>query len=69
MAPYFEEVFTAQRCITWNVLDDILQRDNMEEINCEIEFEELLKALKKLANKKSPGLNNVLPDAFKALSH
>eukprot|EP00592_Proboscia_alata_P015543 CAMPEP_0194400982 /NCGR_PEP_ID=MMETSP0174-20130528/127544_1 /TAXON_ID=216777 /ORGANISM="Proboscia alata, Strain PI-D3" /LENGTH=84 /DNA_ID=CAMNT_0039197615 /DNA_START=926 /DNA_END=1177 /DNA_ORIENTATION=+ len=40
----------------------------MQEIYGQIEWEELLTAVKKLANDKSPGLNNVPPDAFKARS-
>ena len=34
-----------------------------------IQWEELLTAVKKLAKNKSPGLNNVPPNAFKAPSH
>ena len=41
----------------------------MEKLNGEIEWKELLAAVEKLANVKSPGLNHVPPDAFKALSH
>ena len=41
----------------------------MKELNGEIQLKKLLSAVKKLANDKLPGLNNVPPDAFKALSH
>ena len=40
----------------------------MVELDTEITWEELKKAVTKLANGKSPGLNEVPPDAFKALS-
>ena len=40
----------------------------MMELDTKITWEELKKAVTKLANSKSPGLNEVTPDAFKALS-
>ena len=40
----------------------------MHGIYQQIEWEELLQAVKKVANGKYPGLNNVPPDALKALS-
>ena len=39
----------------------------MHGIYQQIEWEELLQAVKKVANGKYPGLNNVPPDAFKEL--
>ena len=70
MAPHLEKVFIAQHPITWDALDnDIEQCKNMEELNGKIQWKELLAAVKKLANDKSPGLNNVPPGTFKALSH
>ena len=40
----------------------------MWELDASISWEELRKAIAKLANGKSPGLNDVPPDAFKALT-
>ena len=40
----------------------------MMELDTKITWEELKKAVTKLENGKSPGLNEVPPDAFKALS-
>ena len=40
----------------------------MLELDVEITWEELKKAVTKLANGKSPELNEVPPDAFKSLS-
>ena len=40
----------------------------MEEIDHPISWDEIKKSTTKLANKKSPGLNGFLPNAFKALN-
>ena len=40
----------------------------MLELDATITWEEMKKVVTKLANGKSPGLNEVPPDAFKALS-
>ena len=69
LAPHFERVYTRDRPITWEALDDIPIRDNVEGINESIKWEEVKFAVRKLANGKSPGLNDVPPDAFKALSN
>ena len=67
LGPHFERVYTNHRKIEWAVLDDILQRLTMLELDTEINWEELKKAVTKVANGKSPGLNEVPLDAFKAL--
>ena len=68
LAPHFERVYTRDRPITWEALDDIPTRHTVEGINQLIKWEEVKFAVRKLANGKSPGLNDVPPDAFKALS-
>ena len=69
LAPHFERVYTADRPVTWEVIDDIAPQDTVEGIDHPIEWEEVKFAVGKLANGKSPGLNDVPPDAFKALSN
>ena len=68
LGPHFGRIYTNHRKIYWAVLDGILQRLTMLELDAEITREELKKAVTKLANGKSPGLNKVPLDAFKALS-
>ena len=68
LGPHFKRVYTNHQKIDWTVLDNILQSMTMVKLDTEITWEELNKAVTKLANGKSPGLNKVPPDAFKALS-
>ena len=65
--PYFHRVFNNHRPINWPVLDNIKQREVMNELDQPISWEEIKKATTKLANNKASGLNGVLPNAFKAL--
>ena len=67
-APHFEKVYTNHRPIEWKVLLDIEQRTTSWELDSSISWEELRKAIAKLANVKSPGLIDVPPDAFKAIT-
>ena len=59
LEPYFEQVYTNHRNIDWSVLDDILQRLTMLELDAKITWEEVNKAVTKLANGKYTGLNEV----------
>ena len=65
--PHFHRVFNNHRPIDWPVLDKINQREVMDELYQTISWDEIKKATTKLTNDKSPGLNGVLPNAFKAL--
>ena len=49
------------------MLDKIKQREVMDKIEHPISWDVIKKATTKLANDKSPGLNSVSPNAFKAL--
>ena len=69
LAPHFEHIYTRDRPTTWEALDDIPTRDPVEGINELIEWEEVNFAVRKLANEKSPGLNDIPTDAFKSLSN
>ena len=59
LGPHSKRVYTNHQKIEWAVLDDILQRLTMLELDAEIIREELKKAVMKLANGKYPGLNEV----------
>ena len=67
--PHFHKVFNNHRKIHWPVLDKIKQRKVMEELDHPISWDEIKKSTTKLANDKSPGLNGVPPNAFKALDN
>ena len=68
LGSHFKRVYINHRNIDWTVLDDILQCMTMVELDTKITWEELKKAVTKLANGKYPGLYEVPPDSFKTLS-
>ena len=51
------------------MLDKINQREVMDELDHTISWYEINKSTTKLANNKSPGLNDVPPNAFKAIDN
>ena len=51
------------------MINNIKQRQTMHELNKPIAWAELKTEIAKLANDKAPGLNKVLPNAFKSLSN
>ena len=67
MGPHLAKVYQAHRPVDFSVLQDLPQRPMMPELDTHITWAELKRAVMKLANGKSPGLNDVPPDAFKAL--
>ena len=67
MGPHLAKVYQAHRPVDFSVLQDLPQRLMMPELDAPITWADLKQAVSKLANGKSPGLNNVPPDAFKAL--
>ena len=69
MGPHLSKVHSNHRPVTWEVTDDIEQRDTVPDIDHSIKWEEIKLVIAKLANEKSHGLNGVPPDAFKALSN
>ena len=69
MGTHLSKVFSNHRPVIWEVTDDIKQQDTVPDIDHSIKWEEIKLSIAKLANKKSPGLNDVPPDAFKALSN
>ena len=66
MGPHLAKVYQAHHPVFY-VLQDLPQRPMMPELDAPITWAELKRAVMKLANGKSPGLNDAPPDAFKAL--
>ena len=54
LAPHFERVYTAHRPITWDVINDIHQRDILFKIDEPIEWDEFIQAIRKIYNDKPP---------------
>ena len=69
LSPHFKRVYTAHHPITWDAREEIHQRDILFQIDEPIEWDEFMQAICNLANEKSPGLNEVPPDAYKTLSN
>ena len=69
MRPHLSKVYPNHCPVTWEVTNKIKQRDTVPDIDHSIKWEEIKLAIAKLANEKPPGLNDVPPDAFKALSN
>ena len=69
MGPHLSKVYLNHNPVIWEVIDNIEKRDTVPDIDHPIELEEIKLAIAKLANEKSPGLNDVPPDVFRALSN
>ena len=67
--PHFHRVFNNHKPIDWPVLDKIKQREVMGKLDQPTSWDETKKSTTTLANDKAPGLNGVLPNAFKALDN
>ena len=65
---HFHRVFNNPRPIDWPALDNINQRGVMEELDHPISGDDIKKSTTKLETSKSPGLNDVTPNSFKALN-
>ena len=66
--PHFERVFNNHRPVDPTILDDVPQRPTLHEIDSPITFEEVNAAINKLKPGKSPGLNGIPPEAYKAMN-
>ena len=65
MGPQLEKEYRNHRPVDWSARHGLLQRTSMLKLDTLILWEELKQAVTKLANGKSPGLNDVPADAFK----
>ena len=54
--------------IDWSTLEEVIQREVMQEIDQPISWNELKMSVIKLTNNKAPWLNKVPPNAYKALN-
>ena len=68
LGPQFDRVYNNHRPINLSVLDNVPQCPTLLNIDSPITFEEINVAIYKLKNGKSPGLNNILPEAYKAMN-
>ena len=66
--PHFERVFNNHRPVDSTILDEIPQHPILHEIDSPITFDEVNTAINKLKNGKSPGLNGIPPEAYKAMN-
>ena len=64
--PHFECVFSNHQPVNLSVLDLIPQQEQLMEIDRQIMFSEVDKAINKLKPDKAPGLNCIPPEAYKA---
>ena len=69
LGPHFEKLFNNHLPIELEVINEIKQRQTMDELNKPISWAEIKIAIAKLANDKAPGLNKVPPNEFKSLSN
>jgi hypothetical protein len=66
--PHFDRVFNNHRPVDLTILDDIPQRPTLHDIDSPITFAEVDAAINKLKNGKSPVLNGIPPEAYKAMN-
>ena len=57
-----------KKSINNKIMNDINSSEVMNELNVPYSWKEFTEAVKDLTNDKSPGLNGVPPNAFKAMS-
>ena len=66
--PHFERVFNNRRPVDTTIHEDIAQRPVLPEIDLPISFNKVDAAINKLKIGKSPGLNGMPPEAYKAMN-
>ncbi len=64
--PHFKQVFNNHCHFDPNILDEIPQWPILHKIDSPITFDQVNTAINKLKNGKSPGLNGIPPEAYKA---
>jgi hypothetical protein len=65
--PHFNPVFNNHRPVDPTILDNIPQRPILHDIDSPITFAKVDAAINKLKNGKSPGLNGIPPEDYKAM--
>ncbi len=66
--PHFDHAFNNHRPVDPTILDDIPQRPTLHDIDSPITFAEVDAAINKFKSRKSPGLNGIPPEAYKAMN-
>ena len=67
MQPHFQQVFNNHRPVDMTVLDLLRQRQTKWELDDPITWDEFDRAVNKLRNGKASGLNDIPPEAYKAM--
>ena len=66
--PHFDRVFNNHHPVDPTILSDIPQHPILQDIDSPITFAKVDAAINKLKNGKSPGLNGIPPEAYKAMN-
>ncbi len=66
--PHFKCVFNNHCPVDLTILGKITQSSVISELDLPISFDEVYTAINKLKNGKSPGLNGIPPEAYKAMN-
>jgi hypothetical protein len=66
--PHFDHVFNNQCPVDQTILNDIPQHPTLHDIDSPFLFDEVNAAINKLKNGKSPSLNRIPPEAYKAIN-
>ena len=67
MQPHCAKIFNNHKIVSPEALDFITQRERMTKLDNQITWKEFMKAIAGLKNNKSPGLNGIPAEAFKAM--
>jgi hypothetical protein len=68
LGPHFDKVYNNHRPVDFTILDDIPQRSTLSDIDSPITYDEVDAAINKLKSGKSPGLNGIPQEAYKAMN-
>ena len=66
---HFVRVFNNTKSYRAQAVESIRQREIINEIGCEPQWDEFKRAIVKLKNDKQPGANGVMPNAFKCMDN
>ena len=68
LSKFFHSVYNREIDIDWDVLKEIKNKPTLNYLDVPMSFFEFKEAIKKLVLHKAPGLNEVSPNAIKALN-
>ncbi len=67
-SPHFEGVFNNRRPVDLTILTDVPQRPTLHDLDLPITYKEVDAVINKFKNEKSPGLNGIPQEAYKAMN-